>query len=165
LRAGKGSPYEGGFRGPAIFRWPAKIPAHARNNAVIGNLDIFPTIAAVTGAPLPKNKKIDGISILPLLTGKSNSSPHEYFNYFGGSNEGRINYVAIRNDRWKLHISVSPEGEVVGKELYDLNADISERFNRIDRYPEVAESLKMAAGKFYRELSVSLRPAGHVKPN
>jgi arylsulfatase A-like enzyme len=163
LRDGKGSSYDGGFRVPAIFRWPGKILPGHRSNALAGNLDLFPTIASLAGSTLPNDRTIDGTDLWPLLSGKTQKSPHQYFHYFGGSPGGKVNYFGIRDDRWKLLITVNSEGKFINKELYDLNADVGERFNRLDLFPEIAERLNIAARQLYSELSQNLRPAGNIK--
>ncbi len=68
LREGKGTPFKGGFRVPCIMKWPEVIPSGTICNQITGSIDILPTIAAIVGAGLPE-KKIDGISVLPLLEG------------------------------------------------------------------------------------------------
>ena len=165
LRNGKGSVFEGGMRVPGIFRWPGKISPNSRSEVIAGNLDLLPTIGALAGADLPGDRILDGCDISPLLLGKTKDSPHEYFQYFGGSGEGRINYLGIRDKRWKLMFSVDKEGSIVNRALFDLHADVSERFDRLEDHPEIAERLNDEAQKFYNELKQNLRPLGHrLKP-
>lgn len=164
LRDGKGSTFEGGMRVPAIFRWPGKIPAHSRTDAFAGNVDIFSTIGGLAGASLPGDRVLDGCDLWPLLSGETDTGPHTYFHYFGGSREGEVNYTGIRDLRWKLLFSVDPDGNIVSKALYDLQADVGERFDRQQDHPEIAEELNRAAQKFYGELKQNLRPAGHCSP-
>jgi arylsulfatase A-like enzyme len=161
LRAGKGSIYEGGFRVPAIFRWPGKIPAGKRTDAFAGNLDLFPTIGKLAGANPPQDRMLDGCDLWPLLSGETDRSPHTFFHYFGGSREGSINYRAIRDERWKLLLSADPGGKIIPQELYDLNADTGERFDRLAEHAEIVRQLNSTAQKFYDELKQNLRPAGH----
>src|SRR4051812_9689549 len=66
LREGKWTTFEGGQRVPGIARWPARIPAHAVSNEIVTTMDLFPTLAAITGAALP-GWTIDGKNVLPLL--------------------------------------------------------------------------------------------------
>jgi arylsulfatase len=158
LREGKGTSWEGGQRVPCIMKWPGIIPAGEICNKLASSLDILPTLAAITGADLPKNK-IDGINIFPLMTGDKNAEPRHQFYYYYQANslEGvQLNY-------WKLvlpHRSQSYEGLAPGKdgwpgktktievkenELYDLRRDPGERYNVAQFYPEkVNELLKIA---------------------
>ncbi|MQY79560.1 MAG: sulfatase-like hydrolase/transferase [Bacteroidetes bacterium] len=165
LRDGKGSVYEGGVRVPAIFRWPGKISPNRRTGAVAGNLDLLPTLAHLANAPLPADRIIDGCDLWPLLAGDTIKSPRQYFHYMAGSREGRVNYLGIRDDRWKLLVNINDSGKVISRELYDLGLDVSERFNRLDQHPEIAIRLNTAAQQFYNEITSNLRPAGHRNRN
>jgi arylsulfatase A-like enzyme len=97
FRGGKLTTFEGGVRLPFIARWPGKIPAGRSSDAVITGMDLYPTIARLTGAPLP-NYKIDGRDLWPLLSGTGQESPHEAFYYYGGEE-----LQALRRGKWKLH--------------------------------------------------------------
>lgn len=163
LRAGKGTVYEGGMRVPAIFRWPKKIPAGTISDAVSANLDLLPTIAELAGGKVPSDRTIDGRSLWPVLTGKNANSPHEYFHYMGGSAEGEANYLGIRDDRWKLLFNIGENGKVNGLELYDLLSDVSEKFNRLEKHPEIVSRLTQSAQTFYDDLLKDMRPAGKRK--
>jgi arylsulfatase A-like enzyme len=163
LRNGKGSTFEGGMRVPGIFRWPGKIPAQSRTEAMAGNLDLLPTFVNLAGGKLPGDRVLDGRDLWPLLSGESAESPHRYFHYYGGSRDGSINYQGIRDERWKLHLSVDSSGTVHPRALYDLHADIGEQFDRLQDHPEIADQLKQASEEFYKELKVNLRPLGRLK--
>ena len=160
LRDGKGTTWEGGVRVPAIFRWPGKIPAARRTDAVAGNIDLLPTFARIAGAAVPPDRVLDGRDLWPLLAGETPRSPHPYFHYLGGSPEGQVNYRGVRDDRWKLVLSVGADGKVAGRELYDLGADLSEKFDRAQQHPEIVRRLEAAAQQFHDELRQNLRPAG-----
>jgi arylsulfatase A len=160
LREGKGTTWEGGMRVPAIFRWPGKIPAARSTDVIAGNLDLLPTFAHLAGAPLPADRVLDGRNLWPVLAGETERSPHEYFHYFGGSPAGAVNYRGIRDARWKLVLNVTKDGKVAGQELYDLGADVSEKFDRLPQHPEIAQRLATVAQEFYNELLKNIRPAG-----
>lgn len=99
LRAMKASTFDGGLRVPAIARWPGRIPPGQVSSAVLGTIDLFPTIVSAAGGAIPADRVIDGADILPLLEGKVRESPHEAVFAMGG-NELRM----IRSGRWKLHV-------------------------------------------------------------
>jgi arylsulfatase len=100
---GKGTVLEGGFRAPAIIRWPGKVPEGKVENGIISGLDWFPTFVAAAGNPnimdeLKKGKELggttykvhlDGYNQLDLITGKGPSNRHEIF-YFGESALGAV---------------------------------------------------------------------------
>lgn len=163
LREGKGTMWEGGCRVPCIMRWTGQIHAGAECHNIAATIDLLPTIAAITGAPLPK-KPIDGVNILPLLKGDQSANPRDhYFYYYDGE------LRAVRQGKWKLYFphktrsyeGVEPGNDgfpgpyatlTVGLELYDLENDISETNNVIDQYPEIVAQLKALAEKARKEL-------------
>ena len=167
LREGKCTTFDGGTRVPCIMRWPGKIKPGTVCRQMGATIDILPTIAAIAGAALPKNK-IDGVNILPLLKGDKNANPRaEYYMYYGRELQ------AVRQGRWKLHFphsyrsyeSVEPGKDgwpgAYGKgkttlELYDLKNDIGERNNVAEKYPEIVNRLKALGDKARADLGDSL---------
>lgn len=154
LREGKSTTFEGGNRVPFFIKWPGHIPVGDINGELFTNMDILPTIAAVTGAKLPENK-IDGINYLPFLTGKVQDTPREVMYYYFGIN---ANYLeAIRYKNWKLvfpHDYMSYAGSqgrdgVPGKQtkktavlaLYDLAHDPGETYDVATLYPEIMKKM------------------------
>ena len=123
FRGQKGTAFEGGFRVPAIIRWPGKVPADKIENGLIASLDWLPTFVAAAGDPnigadLLKGKKIggttyknhlDGYNQLDLITGKGPSNRHEVF-YFAESTLG-----AVRIDYFKYRFIDQPGGWVGAK--------------------------------------------------
>jgi arylsulfatase len=147
LRGSKMKSWEGGPRVPFIVRWPGTIPAGKTSDAIVTTMDLLPTFADLAGESLPENLTIDGKDLMPLWTGKTDQSPHDYYYYYCYTD-----LQAIRDDRWKL---VLPRSEtpkwmnwwarhihaVETLELYDLRADISETTNIAAEHPEVVERL------------------------
>ena len=115
---GKGTVMEGGFRAPAIIRWPGKVPAGKVENGIFSGLDWFPTLVAAAGDAnivdeLKQGKKIgdrkykvhlDGYNQMDVITGKAPSVRHEVF-YFGESTLG-----AVRIDDFKYRFIDQPGG-------------------------------------------------------
>ncbi|MBC7856762.1 MAG: sulfatase, partial [Pirellulaceae bacterium] len=83
LREGKGTHWEGGTRVPCVMRWPGKIPAGTTSGDILMTIDLFPTIAKLIGAELPKHK-IDGLDVWPLIIGTPGAkNPHNgYYGYY-----------------------------------------------------------------------------------
>ena len=116
--AGKGTAFEGGFRSPALLRWPGHVPAGKVENGIFSGMDWFPTFLAAAGNPnivseLVKGKVIegttykvhlDGYDQTPVITGKGPSNRHEIF-YF---TEGTL--AAIRVDDYKYRFIDQPGG-------------------------------------------------------
>lgn len=71
LRSSKGSPYEGGIRVPCLVRWPARVKPGQVNDTPVHIVDWLPTLIEAAGASAPEGYPLDGVSLLPLLSGKS----------------------------------------------------------------------------------------------
>ena len=96
-RGGMFSPYEGSLRVPFLIRWPGKIPARQVSNEIVHQIDLFPTLANIIGADIPKDRTIDGHDQSAFLMGKSEKSAREsVIIYIGNELFG----VKWRN--WKL---------------------------------------------------------------
>ena len=177
LREGKQCSFDGGQRVPCLMRWKGVIPEGVVNPQLICNLDILPTLVAITGARMPK-EKIDGVNVLSLLKGNVTESPRKYFYYIYSMTPIKPlqSMEAIRDERFKLvfphkYLTDSGQGVKLGKdghpgirqvaettmELYDLRQDEGERRNVIDQYPEVVERLKKEADKIRHELGDDLQ--------
>src|SRR6185369_240372 len=77
LRGGKGMLYEGGTRVPFIFRWTGKIKPGSLSNEPIISVDLHPTLLALGGGTAPANQPLDGVNVLPLVTGEVSKLPRE----------------------------------------------------------------------------------------
>ena len=112
FRSEKNTNWEGAFRVPLIVRWPGRITAGSVSNGIVQHHDWLPTFLAMAGAPdiVEKPKKgyqacgrvyknhIDGVNLLPHLTGKQKESPRNGFFYI--SDDGDV--LALRFDNWKM---------------------------------------------------------------
>lgn len=150
LRGGKGTNWEGGQRVPCIVRWPGTVPAGSVCREVTTAMDLLPTLAALTGADLPE-AQIDGHDISPLLRGLPGStSPTPTFLYY--DRKGPL--AAVRHGAWKLHLKSG--------ELYDVEKDISESYNRAERHPSVVAELRLLAEQIDAEITTNARPVRKV---
>ena len=137
---------EGGVRVPFIARYPHLIPAGQVTQGVASMMDMLPTLAQLTGASLPSNP-LDGVDILPLLTGEKDSVPRDLLLYFDS-----WNIQCARSGPWKLHVARydSPPwipGDHANlplprPELYNLDADPEESYNVAADYPQVVSDLR-----------------------
>ncbi|MDO9330101.1 MULTISPECIES: arylsulfatase [unclassified Pseudomonas] len=143
---GKGTVMEGGFRVPAIVRWPGNVPANTVANGIMSGLDWFPTLVAAAGNPniateLLKGKQLgdrtykvhlDGYDQTPMITGKGPSNRHEIF-YFGESTLG-----AIRIDDFKYRFIDQPGGWLGAKVTLDMPVLTNLRLDPFERagWPE-----------------------------
>lgn len=170
FREGKGTSFEGGQRVPCIIRWKGKIPGGLISNQLASTIDLLPTIARITDAPLP-DKKIDGVDLGAILKGDLLASPRRNFLYYYRKNS----LEAIRRDNWKLvfqHPSRSyldqapgldgfpgaaPENVMMKEALYDLRRDPGERYDVQVYYPEIVRELKALAEQAREDLGDDLQ--------
>jgi arylsulfatase len=138
---GKGTVLEGGFRVPALVRWPGKVPAGKVENGIFSGLDWFPTFVAAAGDPnivddLKKGKRLgattykvhlDGYNQLDLLTGKGPSKRREIF-YFAESTLG-----AARIDDYKYRFIDQPGGWLGGTVKLDWPSITNLRLDPFER--------------------------------
>ena len=143
---GKVSTWEGGYRVPAIFRWPGRIAEGVTNSAFATTMDLFATFAGLGGAPIPKDRIIDGGDISPVLFENRAAREARMFYYFGDE------LWAVRKGPWKIHVkttspaSVSTWGDWPIEEhdpplLFHVEHDPSERHNIDDKHPDVVREL------------------------
>jgi arylsulfatase len=147
LREGKATFWEGGFREPFIARWKGRIAPGRVLHDVASTLDIFPTLARLAGAPLP-DLPLDGLDLAPLLwEGKGRAQP-DFFYYHSGV------LRAMRRGPWKLVRTGGPAQPDL-LELYNVETDISERFNVAAANPGIVAQMREAS----RQHMASFTPA------
>lgn len=151
LRYGKLTHFEGGFRVPFTMQFPAKLKGGMTYDKPISSLDLFPTLVALAGGELPKDRPYDGVNLMPFLTGKNKQDPHEVLCWRNGENAG------VRKGNWKLFKG----GDKYW--LYDLTKDQGEQQNVAEKYPQVVADLKKELQKWEAQMKPALwpcRPAG-----
>ncbi len=161
LRAGKGSAWEGGFRVPALLWGPGRIPAGRVAGGMVATLDVLPTFARMAGAELPGDRVLDGRDQSAYLSGRAESSAREEFYYYL-----QQHLQALRRGRWKIQLprekpvmGYAPEGlPIRAPQLYDLEADLSEREDVSAKHPDVLRELLELAEKVREDLGDGDRP-------
>ncbi|MBE3096694.1 MAG: sulfatase-like hydrolase/transferase [Planctomycetes bacterium] len=165
LRGAKMTTWEGGFRVPAIFRWPGKVPAGRTCDEILTTLDLMPTLAQLAGTAAPADRVIDGKDIAPVLFGRPGAkSPHEAFFYYADRS-----LQAVRSGKWKLALTRpdNPDG-VIGwyaihtqplekPQLFDLEADIGETRDVAADHPDVVAALTVLADRCREDLGDGLK--------
>ncbi len=132
LRGFKSQTSEGGTRVPFCVQWKGKLPAGKVYDYPIQNLDILPTAVAAAGGTIDPAWKLDGVNLLPYLTGQNSSRPHEtLFWRFGPQ-------WAIRKGDWKLVASQFDQNK---PRLINLAEDIAEANDLMDKEPAKAKEL------------------------
>jgi len=137
LRDGKGSTFEGGMREPGIAWWPGRVPAGVVTRELACTMDLFATSLTLADAKIPKDRVIDGVDMMPVLTG-TGPSRREVFFYYRGTQ-----LYAARKGQFKAHfITRSSYGkdDTTKHEpplLYELGCDPSEQFDVAAQHPDV----------------------------
>ncbi len=145
LRMHKGHLYEGGIRVPGIVRWPGQTQAGSVIDEPISGVDLLPTVCDIVNIPAPDDRRLDGQSVIPVLTGndyKRTKPWYWQFNYARSKPK-----VAMRLGRWKVVADLTTpvpqsrngltqldrdsvkKGEPTDFELYDLLSDVGETTN------------------------------------
>ena len=117
LRGHKATTFEGGPRVPFFAQWKGHLPADTVYDFPVQNLDVLPTLVTAAGGTVDPAWKLDGVDLLPYLTGASTSRPHETLYWRFGPQ------WAVRQGDYKLVVSKGGSGN---PELYNLAADQSE---------------------------------------
>ena len=147
-RGWKGTFFEGGIRVPFFVRWPARVAPGQRLSMPVQFIDVFPTLASAVGAALPRGRKIDGIDLLPFMTGQGKPASRSLF-WRSGS------YEAVRDGDWKLQVSWNPPRIW----LFDLASDPTELRNLSGSRPDVVNSLRAKLAAHDSEMAKPLWPA------
>jgi len=160
LRNGKGSIYEGGIRVPMMWAWKGHIPPGTVSDAIVGHIDIYPTILDLLGLKKRPDQIMDGISIAPVLTAKGNITRNEFFIFSPFRHtEGD---VCVRSGDFKLIRSFLPD---VPRQLYNLRTDIGETKNLADQMPDKVRELDAMIDRFLAQTGALVpKPNPAYKP-
>lgn len=149
LRGGKAQFFEGGIRVPCIIKWPGKIKPGSVNSEFLSALEIFPTLVAAAGMPLPDSIVYDGFDMLQVLSGKETSKRETMFWDFRGDQAARMgNWKWVRSQK--------------GTGLFDLSKDIGEKNDLSEENPEILLRIT-AAFKDWENMMDNAEPRGPFK--
>lgn len=146
MRGRKGTVYEGGIRVPFFMRWPARIKPGNRHAQLNAHIDVMPTIVDACGVALPKDRKIDGRSMLPLIEGKPLPQRTVFFQWHRGDVPQPHRSAAANNGRHKL---------VNGSELYDIQKDPAETTDIASQQPEVVKQLRKEYDTWFADVAAT----------
>jgi arylsulfatase A-like enzyme len=171
LRGGKGGVYEGGIKTPFFVRWPGKIRGGRDVDRIGAHIDLFPTILGICGVPIPPALKLDGRSLLPLITGDAGAWPDRLLFIqqsrpdTNGWNVPRpYTHCAVRGQRYKIVMSASglntfsrpaSFGET---ELYDLEHDPGEQHNIAPEHPDIVFEMRKHYEDWFWDVTQGLNP-------
>ena len=131
-RGWKATFFEGGIRVPYFMKWPGTLPAGAKYDNPVAHVDIFATAAAVAGAPVPTDRVMDGVNLLPFMEGKETGRPHQTIFFRSG------NYKTLLDGDWKLQVADLPKKNW----LFNLKDDPTERNNLAESDPARVDELR-----------------------
>ncbi len=137
---------EGAFRVPTIMWWPGKVPAGTTCAELSTTMDILPTFARWAGGEEPRDRKIDGHDVSPLILGEPNAkTPYDVFYYYQ-----RDHLQAIRSGPWKLFLpwekaTRHPRGGKGKALLFNVVEDIGTQEDLSEKHPEVVKKLMALA--------------------
>ncbi len=168
LRGTKTSVYECGTRVPFFVSWPGHLDGGRQDHTMGAMIDLFPTILDACNIKPPKNVKIDGQTLLPIWEGLSTAHKDRTFitQVHYGPTVFKYQHFSVRTQHYKLvsphddphHILYQPKDEELRQtlsklELYDIEADPSERINVATKYPELVEEYLARYEAWYDEVT------------
>jgi len=119
-RGWKATFFEGGIHVPFFMRWPGRIPAGSTYAKPVAHVDIFATSAAVAGGSVPTDREMDGVDLLPFISGANSGRPHQTLFWRSGD------YATLLDGDWKLQVMDKPFAK---QWLYNLASDSTEKTN------------------------------------
>jgi arylsulfatase A-like enzyme len=131
-RGWKATFFEGGIHSPFFMRWPGMIQPGSKFTHPVAHVDIFPTALAAAGGAVPDGLKLDGVNLLPYVTGRAQGRPHQTLYWRSGQ------YKVILDGDWKLQSS----GALHRVWLYDLAADPTEQHDLSATQPEKLKAME-----------------------
>ena len=165
-RGRKGQSFEGGTHVPFVIHWPAGLAGGRTIPAMAMGTDILPTLFDWIGLPLPQDRRIDGSSLRPLLTGKSDKA-HDFTYFYAGNllaavSDGRFKYFPKQPYIYTPGNARLAFATQEGPWLFDLSVDPDESYNVEMKHPEAAARLKAAAEA--RNADMASNPRGWAGP-
>jgi len=165
MRGMKATPYQGGTRVPAFFRWKGNLKP-GEVSQLAAHIDIFPALSELAGAKVRAGLQLDGRSLVPLLKNPGAPWGDRYlFTHLGRwakgkAAESKYAKCRIRNNRFSM-VNMGP-----GKrwELYDLKSDPGEKHDVVAQYPDVVQRMDSAYDKWWEDILPGLENENAVPP-
>ncbi len=159
LRGWKGSVFDGGIRVPCYLRWPDHFPAGLAVDRIAAHIDLMPTLLDACGIASQKNLKVDGKSLLPLLSGKQTAGWRDrtlYFQWHRGDAPEAGRAFAARTQVYKLlRREPIPGAKPPALELFDMVHDPLELENIAGRHGDVVSKMYKEYLAWFKEVSAT----------
>lgn len=144
MRGGKGRQWEGGIREPYIIHVPGMTEAGSSSDVPVIGMDFYPTILELAGLPPRPEQHVDGVSLVPLLEGKTIPPRDLFWHYPHYGNQGGEPSSIVRSGDWKL-IYYHEDGR---NELYQLSEDVGEQSDVASLHPERVNALRKRLDRY-----------------
>ena len=160
---------EGGIRSPFFVQWPAHLKAGHSSDVPCAHIDVLPTLLDAAEIEKPKQVKLDGLSMLPFLKGKTKTAKDRslVIQSHRGNRPVRYHHFMIRTGRWKLlHSSGFGRESFAGDpmfQLFDLAADPYELHDQAAAQPKVVKQMRAEYDRWFADVS-STRPNNYSPP-
>jgi arylsulfatase A-like enzyme len=149
LRGYKAQFFEGGIRVPFVMQWKGILPAGQTYREMIAGFDCHATALGAAGIEASQNKPLDGVNLLPYLTGKITGRPHEQLFWRAGEKH------AARIGDWKLVTEPAHGGTM----LFNLKDDIGEQHDLAQSQPEKLKEVQAA----FAQWASQMKPAQWIR--
>ncbi len=146
--------FEGGTHVPFLARWPGRIPAGSRYEAPVHHVDLFHTIAAAAGVETPTDRRMDGVDLVPFVSGEHAGIPHETLFWREGHHQ------SVRHGDWKLIRA----GRQDKRWLFDLSLDPTEQNNLAAQRADMVQALEALLDAHNAEQAEPLWPSVMESP-
>ena len=161
LKGRKGNIWEGGIRVPGIIEWPAVINDNRVLSTPVVTNDFLPTVADIVGLEVPENVTLDGISLLPLLQGRTEERGANIkfaFHVHKGSLKSSFQ-GAVVGDQYK-YLAQYDRGEIKSFYLFDINLESNEETNVSMAHPHLTNSMREELDTFLQSVKSSATYSG-----
>ena len=148
--------FEGGTHVPFMARWPARIQPGSVLAAPVHHMDVFHNAAAAAGTAVPSDRPLDGVDLLPYVTGESGGQPHQTLFWREGYQQ------TVLHDGWKLIRADQPDkvpGTGQKKWLFNLYTDPTEQRNLAAEFPQKVAALEALLAAHNAEQAAPLWPS------
>ncbi|WP_200975188.1 arylsulfatase [Echinicola sp. 20G] len=153
MRGKKGEVYRGGVRVPLLVKYPARFHGGIEINTAAVHMDVMPTLSEICQANLPKDRQIDGKSLVPLMQGKEvNWSNRPLFFYWTRKYPELYQNMALQEGKYRLVAHAAYDAPLRDFELFDQQQDPFEQIDLSKEYPEKVKSLKVKLDQMYLDL-------------
>jgi uncharacterized sulfatase len=146
--------FEGGTHVPFFIKWPKQVTPGEKYAKPVSHMDIYATAAGIAGAALPSDRVMDGVNLLPYISGENHGDPHPHLFWRQG------HYQAVLADGWKLQVALRPDKVW----LFNLDEDPTEQVNLADERPDKVAALKTLLAAHNAEQAEPLWPPNFEGP-